>query len=307
MPFPELPPDVVSPGHGAAPSVAHDNEHVEARHISQEQSQSSDDEVTSAAASPKRMDKVRHLKLKTKEKAKKLFSINDARSADAVVDEVDDIVNDIIGDPAFNPGAIQSQRKRSRREGAKAAIGSIGSLAASLKNPKDAIKDKATRATADKLSKVQRPYLSLDADVEFLEANDDLSHAESSRSSVQATSDEDQGISIDGHRDKVQRMKAQRESLRVGYITRRHVTRVRVVPKRHLDFPKRDAFFERRSKGEAPSKYDWLKWIGYVLVWYTQDFSAQYIDDFDELPYDVDSVRRHIERIVLARSVLSCF
>ena len=31
-----------------------------------------------------------------------------------------------------------------------------------------------------------------------------------------------------------------------------------------------------------------------------QDFSAQYVDDFDELPYDVDSIRRHIERIVIA-------
>ncbi len=37
-----------------------------------------------------------------------------------------------------------------------------------------------------------------------------------------------------------------------------------------------------------------------VLVWYTQDFSAQYIDDFDELPYDIDVIRHHVERIVFA-------
>ena len=305
MPFPELHPEIVKPGPEVAPSVAHDNGQVEARHISQERSQSSDDVATSAAASYKRMDRVRHLKRKTKEKAKKLLSINDAKPAEAVLDDGDNIINDIMSEPAFNPGAMQSHRKRSKREGAKATLGSMGSLAVSLKHPKDAIKSKATRATAGHLSKAQRPYLSLDADAEFLEAHDDLSHAESSRSSVLATSDEDQELSIDGHRDKVQRMKAQRESLRVGYITSRHVTRVRVVPKRHLDFPRRDAFFERRLEGEASSRYDWLKWIGYVLVWYTQDFSAQYIDDFDELPYDVDTVRRHIERIVLARFVLA--
>ena len=37
-----------------------------------------------------------------------------------------------------------------------------------------------------------------------------------------------------------------------------------------------------------------------ILVWYTQDFSAQYIDDFDELPYDVDVIRHHVERITYA-------
>ena len=37
-----------------------------------------------------------------------------------------------------------------------------------------------------------------------------------------------------------------------------------------------------------------------ILVWYTQDFSAQYIDEFETLPYEIDSVRRHVERIVFA-------
>lgn len=37
-----------------------------------------------------------------------------------------------------------------------------------------------------------------------------------------------------------------------------------------------------------------------ILVWYTQDFSAQYIDEFDNLPYELDSVRHHVERIVFA-------
>lgn len=37
-----------------------------------------------------------------------------------------------------------------------------------------------------------------------------------------------------------------------------------------------------------------------ILVWYTQDFSAQYIDDFDELPYDIDVITHHVERIIFA-------
>ena len=36
------------------------------------------------------------------------------------------------------------------------------------------------------------------------------------------------------------------------------------------------------------------------MIFYTQGFSAQYIDEFDELPFDVDTLRHHVERIVLA-------
>ena len=33
---------------------------------------------------------------------------------------------------------------------------------------------------------------------------------------------------------------------------------------------------------------------------YTQDFSAQYVDDFNELPFSVDSSQRYVERLVMA-------
>ena len=286
-------------------STEHDGEDVEAQGLSQEQTQSTDDGTTVVTTTNTKIERLHSLKYRTKKKTRKLLSINDAKSADIVLEGGGDIMKDITSDPAFNPRAIQSQQKGNTRERAKATVGSIGSFATSLANPKDAIKAKAARIMAGKLSKAQRPYLSRDADAEFLEVHDDLCRAESSRSSGQATSDEDQDISITGHKDRIREMETHRESLRVQYIVSRHVTRVRVVPKRHLDFPNRDAFFKCRGEGEPPSKYDWLKWIGYVLVWYTQDFSAQYIDDFDELPYDIDSVRRHIERIVLVRFVFS--
>lgn len=37
-----------------------------------------------------------------------------------------------------------------------------------------------------------------------------------------------------------------------------------------------------------------------ILLYYTKDFTAQYVDDFDELPFDLDSVRHHVERLVVA-------
>lgn len=37
-----------------------------------------------------------------------------------------------------------------------------------------------------------------------------------------------------------------------------------------------------------------------MILYYTQEFSGQYVDDFDELPFDVDALRHHAERLVMA-------
>lgn len=37
-----------------------------------------------------------------------------------------------------------------------------------------------------------------------------------------------------------------------------------------------------------------------MVLYHTQDFSAQYVDDFDELPFDIGRLRSHMERLVVA-------
>ena len=37
-----------------------------------------------------------------------------------------------------------------------------------------------------------------------------------------------------------------------------------------------------------------------TLVYATQDFCTQYIDDYDKLPYDIYSLRLHLERLLMA-------
>lgn len=37
-----------------------------------------------------------------------------------------------------------------------------------------------------------------------------------------------------------------------------------------------------------------------MILYYTQDFSGQYVDDFDELPFDLDASKHHIERFLMA-------
>ncbi|KAL2047929.1 hypothetical protein ABVK25_011198 [Lepraria finkii] len=78
-------------------------------------------------------------------------------------------------------------------------------------------------------------------------------------------------------------MEVHRESLRAAWTTRRHVRRVRVVPKRYVE----------RDDGGNFVRYDWLGWLG-------QDFSAQNVDDFDELPFGIDTSKNYVERLVMA-------
>lgn len=243
--------------------------------------------------SPSKRARLQGLGHKAKEKTKHLLHVNDAEALSGG----EEISHTITDDPAFNPGRWCDRQEKSKRKSAVGAAASLGSVGKYITHPIDAIKGKATRVTAGKLSQVQRPFLSKDADLEFLEAHDHLDQAESSRASMQVTSDEEHDCLVEDHRNKVEGLKAQRESLRVAWTTMRFVTRVRVVPKRHYDLPKRQAFFKDQRKW-AP--HNWLKWMGHLLVWCTQDFSAQYIDEFDELPYDIDVLRRHVERIVFA-------
>lgn len=62
---------------------------------------------------------------------------------------------------------------------------------------------------------------------------------------------------------KVQKLEEHRENLRVAYATSRHIERVRVVPKRHVQCPKRENFFEKGESGET-TRFSWERYLGHV-------------------------------------------
>ena len=258
---------------------------------------------------PSTRTKLRSLRKKTKARTKKIFTLSAGNATDDKNDAIDttEALKNIENDPAFNPTKLSKQTTNpslsSGRSPLDKSAGALKFIAKSVIHPKDAIKHKATTTTAAKLSAVQKPHVSQKADLEFLEAHDSLSRAQSSQASRQAsrrmTSDEEEEDEETTRcRNKVEMLEAHRESIRVAWTTG-HIDRVRVVPKRHFEFPKREAFVERDEKGEVV-RYRWEKWLGHVLVYYTQDFSAQYIDDFDDLPFDLVTFRRHVERTVMA-------
>ncbi|MCJ1310694.1 hypothetical protein MMC25_004360 [Agyrium rufum] len=182
----------------------------------------------------------------------------------------------------------------------------LSSLTDPIAHPRRTIRRKARQAAASNLSSAHTSGLSRDADIKLLEAYDDLSHAESSASSRSLTEDDSdydeeaaarENEKAEEFRERVQRLEAAREEMRVQWTTD-HIRRVRVVPKNFVKLQRMPDL--PRAEGEGASKKDWLGYLGNVLLYLSQNFSAQYIEEFDELPYDLDALRMCIERVVMA-------
>ena len=222
--------------------------------------------------------------------------------------------------PAFNPAKFLNRERIGQAGFSAKAISAVQGTAQAITNPKDAIKSRATKKTAGTLAK-SRPYRSRKADLDFLDAQDDLDRVEGSRNE---TEDEDEAAqkkeNIDRFEEHVEELDRARLNMRVAWVTSRHVQRVRVV---HAvpppPFPD-DAFFEREDD-YGFTEFNWGKWVAYVstqfqgmcinysnneqvLLHGTQNFTAQYVDDFDELPFDIDTLRKHVERFIIVSAPL---
>lgn len=209
-------------------------------------------------------------------------------------------------DPAFNPARLSSHKtpttanvpQVSKLLHANAKRTTKG-LARSVLHPRRSIIQHYQGKTAKGLSKATRPYLTPQADREFLAEYDALFDAEysqatgnghsqqrtnesiftnglvggnSSGEEYQINENQNNGLpamnfkgSYEVQRKKVELLEAHRQSLAVAWITSRYIKRVRLAPSPKARFPKlRDEIlFERHGKnGEA--RFRWEKYIGEV-------------------------------------------
>ena len=200
---------------------------------------------------------------RTKAKTKKLFSLDGVDADDQSQGNQEDSLDILKNDPAFNSSQLIKKRRFRPAKTADKMLGAVQSLGNTVVHPVKSAKSTATRTTASQLSKAERPFLSQKADIKLLQAHDNLKRAESTSSSKRDMSDEEQDSLIDGHRDRFREMQEHRESLRAAWTTSRHV--VRVVSQRHIIFPDDEYFVERDEHGDFV-RYEWLKWLGYVIL-----------------------------------------
>lgn len=210
--------------------------------------------------------KLTAIPIKIETKTKQILHVNGGEDNEPVKTEALSLIEN---NPAFRPRKLidsqketaNKQEKRDQPSASSKASGKLRSIANAIKHPKDSIKKKATKKTAVKLSSAQRPYVSESADIDLLSAHKEACSAQASNQNV---FDDGQTDTFDGdYWRKFNEMKAHRESLHVAWTTNRHVGRVRVVPRRHIEYPDPNDFAEKDVQGHLIS-FDILKWLGHV-------------------------------------------
>ena len=227
---------------------------------------SSDHGGTGRAGLRSSRKRLHSLTSRTKTKAKTLLKRETGHDLDEEGPPHDESVSEQIdANPAFNPSkAVKKDRASAGGAGGK-ALETLQTVVETLAHPIDTVKSKATRATAGQLSEVERPKPSQESDAKLLQAQLDLSQVQSSSSSRLDSHGNEQHRLEDELRQKVEDIEAHRHSLRVAWVTSRHVDRVRVVPTRYIDFPNGEAYRERDLQGNV-IRYEWIKWLGCVSL-----------------------------------------
>jgi hypothetical protein len=126
-----------------------------------------------------------------------------------------------------------------------------------IAHPISAVKTRTTKKTAGKLAK-SRPFLSKKSDLDFMDAYDKLQDAKESRSAE----DDEQATKVNICEDRIEKMKSEREAMKVAWVTARHVQRARAVDKTPLSFPSIDYFEQPDDCGAA--EFELRKWIAMV-------------------------------------------
>ena len=256
-------------------------------------------------------NRLSNLKTKTRTRTKRILHAADDREHSdfsSSSDSESNVREAINNNLALNPAHLQDRQEQPTSGPVEFGVDSATTARNVFLHPKTTIKNKVTKATASKLSSAQRPYITPADDRMFLEAHEELLKSESERSTSRERaqdSDDDDVVEKGGEaakrRRRVERLKEHRDNLKAAWTTTRHVDRVRVVPRGWLRFPKMgdETFYDRSDNGEV-RRWRWEKYTGYVLLYYSQDFSGQYIDHFDELPFDLDALTRCVERLIMS-------
>lgn len=221
---------------------------------------------TGRAGFQSRRGPLHSLTSRTKTKAKALLKLEKRHDRDDEGCRQDESVSEQIDkNPAFNASKAVKKDRTSIGGATGKASATLNTVVEAIAHPIDAVKSKTTRTTAGMLSEAERPKPSQDSDANLLQAQIDLNQVQASSSSRLDLNAPEQDSLENELRQKVEDIEAQRQGLRVAWITSRHVDRVRVVPKRYVDYPNSEAFVERDIHG-AVLRYEWLKWLGYVSI-----------------------------------------
>ncbi|KAI5204423.1 hypothetical protein E4T39_03498 [Aureobasidium subglaciale] len=249
-------------------------------------------------------ERVKSLERETKARTKNLLHLNkhtltpEEEATEHLDGRDDDPYKDIRRDPAFDPSQLVSQKPSLSSR----IAGGFTNGVKIVVHPKDAAKQIA----ASKAAIRDRPYLSEEADKEFLDAHESLSRARTSASRTNTSGDHE---AVDDQLERVQRIEALRQSRKVAWTSSRHFRRAVVFPKREFPTPAKEDFTYIDSKtGERRVRY--LAWLNACQLNAMQSFATNRMGQVDftgQPPFDRETTSRFVERILIASSPWQTF
>ena len=217
--------------------------------------------------------RVRSIGQATKAKAKKVFHAipkglkkeeSQRDTDDEVYDEdfdENEILKDVKRNPAFSPKQLVRKDGFSVSGTIDATLGTTKGTLRTVAHPRRALKAKV----AKKLATPDHPYLSPEADVQLLDAHEEMVRIQSSRTTSSAEGSPDLESERGRLEKKVHNLESDREKARVAWITSRHVFRVRAVPKHPFDFPLQSDYYDRNEAGSR-GRFRYERYIGAVRL-----------------------------------------
>lgn len=122
-----------------------------------------------------------------------------------------------------------------------------------IAHPQQAAKQQAANQVPD-----DPPFLSKEANADFLEANDELDRAVGVRKAALADGlyNDEMDQDVEEYEERVEYLRNEREAMKTAWITSRHVRRVRVVPHDYIPWPSLGDCQEIGQDGMLHTRYD---------------------------------------------------
>jgi len=249
--------------------------------------------------STSRRQSVESLRSRAKTKTKQLLHLETSTASHEInsTPDPDEIATkEVNDDPAFNPNKLTSKSppKHTWRDEENSNV--FQDVMQAIIHPRASAKSRARKKTAAYMADNQHTltrneYLDfLDEHNELEDLEDDLHESDSEITKLQKKED------IDQHQRNIENIEKKIKSIRVAWITGRHVERVRAVDHRPPPYPG-DEYFETADE-HGYTEFHWEDWISHKVLVNCYNFTAPYIDDFDELPFDPTTLRKRVARLI---------
>ena len=245
-------------------------------------------------------EKVRSFRHDAKTKAKLLLRRHRAEpdKVHAEDDGYDNPYEGINDDPAFEPSQLVSHKRKGADGVAERALENIVAGAKAIVSPRRA----AQRKAASKVTVEDKPYISREADLEFLEAHDNLEEARLRRHSRNSSDSGDADDDVEQKQKAVETLEELRRSRKVAWTTSRHIRRVLAVPTRDIPPPCKQDFYVR-DDATGKQTLDWKSWLSALNKHALQSFannSLGHVDFASQPPFDRNAMTLYTERILIA-------